>query len=163
MRCLGGVGWGCATGWQAFASPEWGLCLCRGGVRGNSNDRVASLVGIYTQHDHHGSQLLSLVTGVVRTGRWARLSAGLEVNLLSSHAGRSGAPNEWQNTQQATPLAGTAMENQPIRHHQHDTEPLWAATQLWLLGSLTARNHVDTLLVGSIELSVVLVELRELP
>ena len=36
------------------------------------------------------------------------------------------APNEWQNTQQATPLAGTAMENQPIRHHQHDTEPLWA-------------------------------------
>jgi hypothetical protein len=102
------------------------LCLCRGGVRGNSNDRVASLAGIYTQHDHHGSQLLSLVRGVVRTGRWARLSAGLEVNLLSSHAGRSGAPNEWQNTQQATPLAGTAMENQPIRHHQHATEPLWA-------------------------------------
>jgi len=93
--------------------------------RVNSNDCAASLVGICTQHDHHGSQLLSLVRGVVRTGRWARLSAGLEVNLLSSHAGRSGAPNGWQNTQQATPQVGTVMENQPARHHQHDTEPLW--------------------------------------
>ena len=25
------------------------------------------------------------------------------------------------------PKAGTDMENQPARHHQHDTEPIWAA------------------------------------
>jgi hypothetical protein len=59
--------------------------------------------------------------GVVRTGRWARLSTGRETNLLSSHAGRSDASDGRQNTQQATPTVGTDMENQPARRTQNTT------------------------------------------
>ena len=61
-----------------------------------------------------------------------------EVALLSSHAGRSGAPDRRQNTQQATPKVGTDVENQPATHHQawHRNEtggPLRAVVWEWFV------------------------------
>jgi hypothetical protein len=59
--------------------------------------------------------------------RWARLSAGREVTLLSSHAGRSGAPDRRQNTQTADTKRGHRYA-EPTRRAcpKHDTEPLCA-------------------------------------
>jgi hypothetical protein len=74
--------------------------------------RVTPLVRIRSQNDHHDpdSSLLRGPSGPV--GGHASMP-GREVNLLSSHAGRSGAPDGRQNTQQATQTAGTVMQNQP--------------------------------------------------
>jgi hypothetical protein len=56
---------------------------------------------------------LLLVERSQRTVRWARLSAGRKVTPLSSHAGRSDAPDRRQNTQATDTNVGTVMQSQP--------------------------------------------------
>ena len=105
------------------------------------------------------------VEGSIRTGRWARLSAGREVTLLSSHAGRSGAPDGRQNTQQATQHCGHRYA-EPTRQarSKHDTEPLCRSSAVSVgglgrvdtgctlsasrfLGYVTARKHEEQIRV----------------
>ena len=108
------------------------------------------LVGIRAQGDHHGSRLLSVVRGVVRTGRWARLSAGREVTLLSSHAGRSAAPDGWQNTQQATLESGHRY-GEPTRRTSpdHDTEPIWVGGKRMRIRSIPSYGLMVSVIVST--------------
>jgi len=120
--------------------------------------RVTPLVRIRSQNDHHDPDS-SLFEGSIRTGRWARLSAGREVNLLSSHAGRSGAPDGRQKHSTSHTNCGHRYA-EPTRRAspKHDTEPLCAAIQ-WAERSI----EPNTGRLRSIMLVVPVSEMRKWP